>query len=453
MGIFARLSKELWTPLLEYRLKNLRYITVLSLAITGLWANATPIAGDPPGVAASSSDTTQPYVLSADTTQPSVVADTSIQITVPVIGNVPPTSALNSNTDGNDETPAADVYEDFDTTVVHAEKFDVLNFNDTVRIPMTGYVHPFNGNITSGFGFRKYRYHLGMDIDLNIGDSVKCAFDGEVRIAQRSKTYGYVVVVRHPNGLETYYAHLSKLLVKPNEVVKAGTILGLGGNTGHSFGSHLHFEVRYRGQPINPNYLIDFQKKCVRADTYNLTKSDFKYLSDVHKITHYSKKKKKGYVTYYNPGGPYYATPEARAIMDAVPDPVMLGTEATTNSIAAKKVAPKDSVASNSHPTKPVVAPQKNSAKNSVAQKTSPPQKKVAVVAPTKTVKTPTTKTAVAKEPAKEVSGAATYYTVKSGDSLYAIALHNKTTVDKLCALNGIKSTATLNVGKKLRVK
>ncbi len=434
-------------------MKTLRNIAVLSLAITGLWANATTTAGDPPGTATSTSDTTQPYVstnLVADTAQPSssFSSDTSINITDPVIGNGPSGATAIVPTESGDDTPAADVYEDFDTTVVHAEKFDVLNFNDTVHIPMTGYVHPFNGNITSGFGFRKYRYHLGMDIDLNVGDSVKCAFDGKVRIAQRSKTYGYVVVVRHSNGLETYYAHLSKLLVKPNEDVSAGTILGLGGNTGHSFGSHLHFEVRYRGQPINPNYLIDFQKECVRSDTFDLTKSDFKYLSDVHKITHYSKKKKKGYVTYYNPGGPYYATPEARAIMDKVPDPVIPGTESTTNSTSVKVVAPKDSVAPTPHPAKPT-APQKNT----VAQKTATPQKKAVATTPAKTQKTQPAKTAVAKEPVKEVPGAAVYYTVKSGYSLYAIALRYKTTVDKLCALNGIKSTTVLNVGKKLRVK
>jgi murein DD-endopeptidase MepM/ murein hydrolase activator NlpD/LysM repeat protein len=420
-------------------LKKLRYIAVLPLTLLGFWGNATTLAGDPPGTTAATSDTSQTYtseLLAADTSQPNAIAglDTSIDITDPPVN--PPATAISPLE--NSEDQAGEIYEDFDTTVVHVEKFDALTFDDTVAINMNGYVHPFNGNITSGFGFRKYRYHLGMDIDLEIGDSVKCAFDGKVRIAQKSKTYGYVVVVRHPNGLETYYAHLSKLLVRPGQELHAGEILGLGGNTGHSFGSHLHFEVRYGGQPIDPNYLIDFKKECVRADTYYLSKSDFKYLAEVHKVSHYSKKKKKGYVTYYNAGGPHYATPEARAIMSKVSDPIMPGENGEHPVMTTKNTAPKDSIQTSTPPIK-----------NTATQKT-PPKKTAAT--PVKT-QNAAAKTPAKTTPVKDAPGTPVYYVVKSGDSLYKIALHYNTTVDKLCALNRMKSTAILNVGKKLRVK
>src|SRR5574343_1124269 len=100
--------------------------------------------------------------------------------------------------------------------------------------------------ITSEFGWRKYRPHYGTDIDLEIGDTVVSAFDGMVRIARpKVGGYGNVVIIRHSNGLETVYAHLSKILVEPGQTIKAGELLGLGGNTGRSYGAHLHFDMRY----------------------------------------------------------------------------------------------------------------------------------------------------------------------------------------------------------------
>lgn len=330
----------------------------------------------------------------------------------------------------DDDQPASDMYDDFDTTIVHSDKFDALEFNDTIMIVLNdpghcNYVHPFNGSATSSFGFRKYRYHFGMDINLETGDSVKCCLDGKVRIAQRSKTYGYVVVIRHNNGLETYYAHLSKLLVHPGQAIEAGAVLGLGGNTGHSFGSHLHFEVRFKGQPIDPNYIIDFKNQCLRSDTVYLTKSNFKYLSETYKVRHYSRKKKKTWYTYYTPGGSHYATPEAKRIMAEVPYPVIPGTETTL----------KPSSSTNATTV------------NSTAETPKPAAKKPAATAakPAATTAKPATTTAA--------KSTATYYTIKKGDTLSAVAVRYGTSVTKLCQLNGIKSTSTLQIGQKLRVK
>jgi hypothetical protein len=120
------------------------------------------------------------------------------------------------------------------------------------------YHSPIVGVVTSHYGWREGKLHKGIDIDLNKGDKVKAAFSGKVRIARRQGGFGNVVVVMHPNGLETVYAHLSRIKVKPGDVVQSGQTVGLGGNTGHSSGSHLHFEVRYKGHPLNPGAIISF---------------------------------------------------------------------------------------------------------------------------------------------------------------------------------------------------
>lgn len=178
---------------------------------------------------------------------------------------------------GNDggELPAAEHYLTFDTATVHywvPEGFAgsrnvslTLAFNNTCD-----YVHPFDGRVTSDFGHRRRRMHYGMDIDLETGDKVKVAFEGMVRFAMWNNSYGNLVVVRHPNGLETYYAHLSKIDVKPGDYVQAGEYIGEGGNTGRSYGAHLHFEVRYQGIPINPELLIDFEARKLKLVNVNL---------------------------------------------------------------------------------------------------------------------------------------------------------------------------------------
>ena len=126
------------------------------------------------------------------------------------------------------------------------------------------YCIPFDGRMTSGFGYRHGRNHNGVDLDLEEGDTIRAAFDGKVRYAMYHQNgFGNLVIIRHYNGLETYYGHASKLLVGPNQEVKAGDPIALGGNTGHSFGSHLHFEVRFYDVPIDPQLIFDFQNKDV----------------------------------------------------------------------------------------------------------------------------------------------------------------------------------------------
>jgi Peptidase family M23/LysM domain len=168
--------------------------------------------------------------------------------------------------------PAYDKYCSWNTKKIHAYSTEESLAKGTIEIPLIVtdscfYVHPVNGRIVnSDFGWRRYREHLGIDLELETGDPVYSAFSGMVRIAQYSSSYGKVIVVRHQNGLETFYAHLSEINVIDGQWVKAGEIIGLGGNTGHSYGSHLHFEVRYLGEPLNPNDVIDFKNGVLKSD-------------------------------------------------------------------------------------------------------------------------------------------------------------------------------------------
>lgn len=133
-----------------------------------------------------------------------------------------------------------------------------------------GYAFPVEKETTSGFGGRR-RHHKGVDIPLEVGENVVAAFGGKVRYAKwNSGGFGNLVIVRHPNGLETFYAHLSKIKVEPNQVVQAGELLGLGGSTGRSYSPHLHFEIRYGFVPFDPKFVFDLENYCLKTDTLDL---------------------------------------------------------------------------------------------------------------------------------------------------------------------------------------
>ena len=173
------------------------------------------------------------------------------------------------------------IFENWESIAIHIPKTDFSNMQDTIYLPLIDgvpkYELPYFGAVVSRFGWRRYRYHYGTDLKGVTGDNIYCVFDGVVRIAVRNKTYGNVIIVRHYNGLETFYAHCSKLLVAQNQEVKAGELIGLIGNTGRSKGSHLHFESRYKGTAFNPEYMIDFENKKLKSDTLVLTKETFNY--------------------------------------------------------------------------------------------------------------------------------------------------------------------------------
>lgn len=146
---------------------------------------------------------------------------------------------------------------------------------DSYDIDLRGFTMPTTSKlITSPYGERWGRIHKGVDIKVYTGDTIRSAFDGKVRIVKYDANgYGNYVVIRHSNGLETVYAHLSKHIVKENQYVKSGEPIGLGGNTGRSTGSHLHFETRLCGLALNPSLMFDFKMQDVTNDFYHFDKS------------------------------------------------------------------------------------------------------------------------------------------------------------------------------------
>ena len=171
------------------------------------------------------------------------------------------------------ESPSADLYANWDNKYAHratelpeAYKIDLRHFT----MPTTSRV------ITSNFGSRWGRQHKGLDIKVYIGDTIRAAFSGKVRIVRyEAGGYGKYIVIRHNNGLETIYGHLSKQLVEENQEVRSGEVIGLGGNTGRSTGSHLHFETRLCGVALNPALMFDFRAQDVTGDYYAFNKQTY----------------------------------------------------------------------------------------------------------------------------------------------------------------------------------
>ena len=224
----------------------------------------------------------------------------------------------------------------------------VIDLVDTLK----SYHYPHKGRVTSKYGPRRRGIHQGTDIDLETGDPIYATFDGRVRICTYVRGgYGNLVVIRHDNGLETFYGHLSEIMVKPNEWVTAGQQIGKGGNTGRSTGSHLHYEMRYKGQTFDPERLIDFTTGDLRRETFLLKRT--------------------------------YFSPYSRFTQDFDEE---VQSDEEDKKIAAEAAAIK-------------------------------------------------------------------YHIVKRGDTLGRIAINNHTTVNKLCQLNGIKKTAVLRIGQRIRVR
>ena len=244
----------------------------------------------------------------------------------------------------------------WDTTNIHAYRdieLDSLSEATAIRLvdSLESYHYPYIGRITSRYGPRRGRAHQGLDIGLKTGDPIYATFDGKVRLSKAAGDYGNLVIIRHNNGLETYYAHLSQRDVEVGDWVVAGQQIGLGGSTGRSTGPHLHYEVRYKGQSFDPERLIDFSNGNLRRDELLLKRRHFSIYSKYEQD---------------------------------------FGDE--------EEVAKQE-------------------------------------------------------EAERKAAAAVQYHTVRSGDTLGAIARKYGTSVSRICQLSGIKSTSILRIGQKLRVR
>lgn len=191
------------------------------------------------------------------------------------------------------EYPAQDLYPEWSNEYAH--KYTNVVMPDSLVIDLTGFCMPTeNTKVNDIFGYRprRRRMHYGLDVKVERGDTIRSAFDGKVRyVSYQRRGYGHYVVIRHPNGLETLYAHLTKSLVAENEVVKAGDPIGLGGNTGRSTGTHLHFETRLLGKALNPALMFDFPNQDVTGDTYLYLKPKKKVYDPSDPDTYYKVRK------------------------------------------------------------------------------------------------------------------------------------------------------------------
>ena len=310
------------------------------------------------------------------------------------------------------------LWEGFDTDAIHLPKLDVSTITDPIRIALTDAARgekftwptPWNARPTSHFGPRRRRFHYGLDLAQPTGEPIYAAFDGVVRISKRNRSYGNLVIIHHSNGLETYYAHMSKRNVSVGEHVKSGEIIGLCGNTGRSFGSHLHFEIRYMGNAINPENVLDCTTHDLINNTLVLTPSSFR------KVAKGGKGGRGGAVS----SSGWYRVRQGDTLEKI----------ARRNGTTVKKLCQLNGISQNKvlHPGDrlKVSGSTKKGAKNT--QKTQNTQNQ------------------------KSAGGAATY-TVRPGDNLSKIARANGTTVQRLCQLNGIDENGTLQVGQKIKVR
>ena len=173
----------------------------------------------------------------------------------------------------NYDSPAEDLYEDWSNKYAHHE----TALPDSFRISLKDFCMPTDSRVlTSNFGARWGRQHKGLDIKVYIGDTIRAAFSGKVRVVRYERRgYGKYVVIRHYNGLETIYGHMSAQLVVEDQEVRAGDPIGLGGNTGRSTGSHLHFETRLCGVALNPALMFDSRNQDVVDDYYMFRKDSY----------------------------------------------------------------------------------------------------------------------------------------------------------------------------------
>jgi murein DD-endopeptidase MepM/ murein hydrolase activator NlpD len=311
-----------------------------------------------------------------------------------------------------------------------------VNFPDSFAIDCSSFVYPIAidsmARITSKYGPRRRRMHKGIDLKVLKGDTIRAAFNGKVRIkAFERRGYGYYVVLRHPNGLETIYGHLSKILVEENQIVRAGETIGLGGNTGRSTGSHLHFETRFLGQAINPAEIIDFENGVPHQDTYVF-----------HNIKINGRRSN------------IYTSSSDRMVYHRVKSGDTLGKIARIYGTSVNELCRLNGLKSTSVLR---IGQSIRCSAGAVASAKAGTSKPTASASVKQTVKTTVAADAAAVASINQTSNAGqqeatpVYHRVKSGDTLGAIAAKYGTTVSKLCELNGITKTTILKLGRSLR--
>lgn len=329
--------------------------------------------------------------------------------------------------------PADELYgSNWENRYVDPFRNQQITFPDSCVIDCSSFIFPISQftRITSKFGPRRRRMHKGIDIKVQVGDTIYAAFDGRVRIKSfERRGYGNYLVIRHPNGLETIYGHLSKTIVNPNDYVKAGQPIALGGNTGRSTGSHLHFETRFLGQPINPAEIIDFENTVPHQDTYVF-----------HNI------KVKGRKTNI------YTSSSDRLVYHRVKSGDTLGKIARMYGTTVNQLCRLNGLKATSTLRIGQSIRCSNGGGETVAVQSKSQAKSIAKATPSVKDNLQTA-TALSNQVNRGEATQATpvYHRVKQGDTLSAIASKYGTTVSKLCQLNDITPKTILKLGRSIR--
>lgn len=287
------------------------------------------------------------------------------------------------------------------------------------EVDLSNFTMPVAGHVTSNFGRRgSRRYHYGVDIKAQTGDTVYAAFDGKIRVKQFDRRgYGYYVVIRHLNGLETVYGHLSKFLITENDFVMSGDPIGLAGNTGRSFGSHLHLETRFLGKPIDPNFIIDFDNKVCHYDRYIVSNESYRKTSQSSRVI--KRTVASNYVKSSNSSTNKYVSGNVKHYRVKSGD--TLGAIASRNGITINQLCDLNNITRNT-----TLRIGQRLLLNHTAESNTNSD--------------------------KDTSAEVKHYKVKSGDTLGAIANRNGVTLKQLCDLNKITSSTTLKIGETLRI-
>lgn len=304
-----------------------------------------------------------------------------------------------------------------------------IEFPDSASIDCSRFAIPIDNDIrvTSKFGPRRRRMHNGIDLKVYVGDTIRAAFDGKVRIRSAERRgYGKYLVLRHPNGLETVYGHLSGYLVNENDIVRSGQPIGLGGNTGRSTGSHLHFETRFLGQPINPADIIDFENGVPHQDQYVFRNM---------KIN--------------GRNSNIFTSSNAQMVYHKVTSGQTLGAIARRYGTSVNELCRLNGLSKTS--VLRIGQSIRVSAGVETAKAATPKEAKTQDVK--QAVKQVKTTVEATPQAVASVSNNAdpVYHHIQSGDTLGAIATRYGTTITKLCQLNNISRTTVLKLGRKIR--
>ncbi len=289
-------------------------------------------------------------------------------------------------------------------------------------------------HVTSPYGWRRGRMHAGIDLKVDKGDNIYAAFDGVVRLAKYYGAYGYCIILRHENGLETLYGHSSKLLVDVNDHVKAGDVIALGGSTGRSTGAHCHFETRIQGIYFDPNLVIDTKTSSVKQANLHIAKRGNRLFASNND----NKEAREAYILeqitikYYT-----------------VRSGDVLSRIAARNNTTVTKLCQINGISSKSTlriGQRLIVREGIKTPIKSTTTETSTEKKSQTATAASTAASTP-------NQSQQQSQSAPTFtYTVKSGDTLGEIAQEHNVSASTLCMLNGIRSNSTLQVGQRLKI-